>query len=166
MSTGIFESEIFVESLVAVIVTLILFLISHFLCSVQGMGRNKIGRIIKSVQQASRSVDIFLQGAKNGCLERDRARKLLIGVRMRVRNTASVLQVYLYEGYNNPTVSQIIKKLSAVESECDSVAVDYNDGEREEMTEHLEKIKKDLEIVSMMLSSVRSDIEEERKKVI
>ncbi len=85
---------------------------------------------------------------------------------MRVRNTASVLQVYLYEGYNNPTVSQIIKKLSAVESECDSVAVDYNDGEREEMTEHLEKIKKDLEIVSMMLSSVRSDIEEERKKVI
>ncbi len=166
MNTSIFESEIFIESSVAVIVSLIVFLISHFLCSVQGMERKRIGKLIKSMQQASRIVDIFLQSSKNGALERDKARKLLIGLRMRVRNCCSVLQVYVYEGYDNPTVGQLIKRLTAFEKECDSVAVDYNDGEREDMTEHLENMKKSLEVILMMLCEIRSDMEEERKKVI
>ncbi len=166
MNGSIFESEIFIESSLAVIAAVVIFLISHFLCSVQGMGRNKIGKVVRSIQQASRYVDTFIQSSKNGGLERDKARKLLIGIRVRVRNSASVLQVYLYEGYNNPTVGQIISRLTAVEKECDSVAVEYNDGDREELTEHLEKMKKSLSMASLMLDSVRSDIEEERKKVI
>jgi len=166
MKGSIFESEIFIESSIAVVAAVVIFLISHFLCSVQGMGRNKIGKVVRSVQQASRYVDAFIQNSKNGGLEREKARKLLMGIRIRVRNSASVLQVYLYEGYNNPTVAQIISRLSALEKECDSVAVEYNDGDREELAVHLENMKKSLALAAVMLDSVRSDIEDERKKVI
>ncbi len=166
MIEELLQSETYVRSNVAVIVAVIVFLISHFLCSMQGMGRNKIGKVAKSLSRAEKSLALFTSGSQEGKLERRKARKLLIDVRVRVRNSGSVLQVYLYEGYDNPTVNQIIAKLSAVENECDDVAVDYNNSKKEEMMGHLLDMKKMLEQAGIMLAAVKAEIEEDGKKVI
>lgn len=166
MMQELLQSETYVRSNVAVLVAVVIFLISHFLCSVQGMGRNKIGKVSKSLNRASKSLSLFIAGSEREKLERSRARKLLLDLRVRVRNSSSVLQVYLYEGYDNPTVNQIIAKLAAVENECDDVAVDYNNSKKDEMMTHLQNMKKMLEQASIMLSSVRTEIEEDSKKVI
>ncbi len=166
MMQELLQSETYVRSNAAVIAAVLVFLLSHFLCSMQGMGRNKIGKVQKSLNNASRSLSLFIAGSERGKLERSRARKLLLDVRMRVRNSASVLQVYLYEGYDNPTVNQIVSKLAAVENECDDVAVDYNNSKKDEMMSHLQDMKKMLDQALIMLSAVRTEIEEDSKRVI
>ena len=166
MMQELLQSETYVRSNVAVLIAVVIFLISHFLCSVQGMGRNKIGKVSKSLNRASRSLSLFIAGSEREKLERSRARKLLLDLRVRVRNSSSVLQVYLYEGYDNPTVNQIIAKLSSVEKECDEVALDYNNSKRDEMISHLENMRKTLEKASIMLTQVRKEIEDDEKKVI
>lgn len=164
--TELFKSDVFMDSAVALLVSLVLYLISRLLCAIQGMGKDEIAKVLKSLDKVDKELSLFFTMGKKKTLSRDRARKMLIFIRVRIKNSASVLTVYIYEKEDKPKIRSSINKLNAIETKCDNIALCYNNGDMEQMAKVIEGIRADLKKVTSILTISKKEVDEQKKRVI
>lgn len=164
--TEFFASDIFMDSSVAVVVSLLVYLLSRLLCSIQGMGKDEITRVLKSLDKVDKELSLFSTLGKKKTLSRDKARKMLLAIRVRIKNSASVLTVYIYEKEDKPKIRSAINKLNALETRCDNIALCYNNGDMEQMEKVIEGIRADLKKVTSILALSKKEVDERKKRVI
>lgn len=164
--TEFFTSDLFIDSSLAVLLTLLIYLITRALCAVQGMGKDEIVRVLKFLDKTDRLLSSFLTLYNKGTLDKEKARKLLLSIRIYIKNSASVLQVYLYEKEDKPKIRSAINKLNALETRCDNIAINYNNGKKEELEKTITGIRADLKKIISILNISKKEVEEDRKKVI
>lgn len=162
----VFTSDIALQSALAVFLALVIYLISLFLCRVQGMSKDEIVLVMKSMDKVDKNLSLFLSLSKKKSLERDKARKILLEIRILLKNSASVLQVYLYEKEDKPKIRSCITKLNALQNRCDNIALAYNNNKPEDLERTIEGIRADLKKVQTLLSICKKEQDEDRKKVI
>ena len=164
--TDIFSSDVFINSSLGILLSFLIYFLSRVLCSLQGMGKNEITSVLKSLDKTDRALSSFLSLYKKGSLDRDKARGLLLSCRIRIKNSASVLQVYIYEKDDKPKIRSAINKLNALENKCDNIAISYNNGKKEELEKTITGIRSDLKKIVSILNISKKEMEEEKKKVI
>ncbi len=164
--TEFFQSDVFMSSMVALLASFLVYLFTRLLCSVQGMGKDEIVKVLKSLEKADRELSLFAAMGKKNILKRDKARKMLLEIRLRLKNSASVLAVYIYEKEDKPKVRSAINKLNALEARCDNIALCYNNCDMEQMEKVIEGIRADLKKVTSILNQSKKEVEEQRKRVI
>ncbi len=164
--TEFFQSDIFMDSMVAVLVSFFIYLISRFLCSIQGMGKDELSRVLRSLDKADKELSLFASMGRKNILKRDKARKMLVAIRIRIKNSASVLTVYIYEKEDKPKIRSAINKLSVLETRCDNIAFSYNNGDIEQLEKVIDGIRADLKKVTSILTQSKKEVDDQRKKVI
>lgn len=162
----VFTSDIAMESGLAVLLALVVYFVSLFLCRIQGMSKDEIVKVMKSMDKVDRNLTLFLSLSKKKSLNRDKARKILLEIRILLKNSASVLQVYLYEKEDKPKIRSCITKINALEAKCDNIAIAYNNDKIDDLEKTIEGIRGDLKKVQTLLGICRKEQEEDRKKVI
>lgn len=164
--TEFFRSDVFMDSSVAVLVSLTVYLLSRLLCSIQGMGKDELARVLRSLDKVDKELLLFSQMGKKKILKRDKARRMLLSIRVRIKNSASVLAVYIYEKEDKPKIRSSINKLNAIETRCDNIALCYNNDDMDGMDKTIDGIRADLKKVTSILSLSKKEMDEQRKRVI
>lgn len=162
-----FTSDAFISTAGAVGLSLVIYLISRILCSFQGIGKNEIVRVLGFLDKADRNLVAFQNLNKKGTLSRDKARKLLLSIRLYIGNSASALQVYVYDKEDDkPKIRSAVNKLNALDTRCDSIALYYNDKNNEKLEASINGIRSDLKKIVGLVSLYKKELDENRKKMI
>ncbi len=162
-----FTSDIFISSAMAVVLSLVIYLVTRILCSLQGIGKNEIVRVLGFLERADKNLGSFQNLSNKGALPRDKARKLLLSIRIYIGNSASALQVYVYDREEDkPKIRAAVNKLNALDSRCDNIALYYNDKNNEKLEATINGIRSDLKKVVNLISLYKKELDENRKKVI
>lgn len=162
----IFLSDTALDCGMAAVLALLVYLISLFLCHIQGMSKDEIVKVLKSLDKVDRNLTLFNTLASKNSLDRDKARKLLFTIRVLIKNSASVLQVYIYEKEDKPRIRSAITKLNALEGKCDNIAIAYNNNKTDDISRTIESARNDLKRIQNLLNTAKKEQEDDRKKVI
>lgn len=162
-----FTSDVFMDCVVAVVISLIAYFVSYLFCTLQGLGKDEISRVLGFLKRAEKNLSTFLNLWKKKTLSRNKARKLLLSIKLYIGNSASALQVYVYdEEDDKPKIRSAAAKLSALEHRCDNIALYYNEGNDEKLEAAINGITGELRKIEGLINLYKKELDENRKKVI
>lgn len=148
-----------------VLVFVILYLITFFLCKIQGLTKDMIESTLKDIVAIKKSLNLFLSSHK-ATLKRDKARKLMVRIRLFLKNAQSTLLVYQYEEEEDPAIGSAIKRIDSILACCNDIALYYNTNEKEALSLELKKALSMAEDVEKILFEIKKEKEEKRLQVI
>ena len=96
-----------------------------------------------------------------GSAERNSVRKVFWKFKKNVKNTRSILQVFLYENGDDADLNTVVSLLSKVIEESNEFAIAFNTQSKEDILSSLNKTNDELSKIEMILSSVVKRREEE-----
>ena len=152
-------SDSFLTSFFSVVIALIVYLATYLLCHFYGI-------TFKRFNDIDRNLALFLSLSKKKSFKREKARRLLLKIRLTIKDSSSSLQVMLYESEDNPDLRSVIKRLNQMLQSCDNVALYFNEGKTEAQIKEIEKMRKTLKDALTILKKVKSKKDEDKKKVI
>ncbi len=159
-------SDSFLTSFFSVVIALVTYLVTYLLCHFYGITKDSLNRTFKRFNDIDRNLALFLSLSKKKNFKREKARRLLLKIRLTIKDSSSSLQVMLYESEDNPDLRSVIKRLNQMLQSCDNVALYFNEGKTEAQIKEIEKMRKTLKDALTILKKVKSKKDEDKKKVI
>ena len=154
-------SDSFLTSFFSVVIALVTYLVTFY-----GITKDSLNRTFKRFNDIDRNLALFLSLSKKKSFKREKARRLLLKIRLTIKDSSSSLQVMLYESEDNPDLRSVIKRLNQMLQSCDNVALYFNEGKTEAQIKEIEKMRKTLKDALTILKKVKSKKDEDKKKVI
>lgn len=149
-----------------VLIFVILYLITFFLCKIQGLTKDMIESALKDMLAIKKSLNLFLSSSQKSTLKRDKARKLMVKIRLFLKNAQSTLLVYQYEEEEDPAIGSAIKRIDSILSSCNDIALYYNTNEKEALSLELKKALSMEGDVEKVLLEIKKEKEEKKLQVI
>ena len=136
-------------------------LLTGEVCRGQRLKKDIIKNALEDTGKMKKSSKGMIDTINRGSAERNSVRKVFWKFKKNVKNTRSILQVFLYENGDDADLNMVVSLLSKVIEESNEFAKAFNTQSKEEILSSLNKTNDELSKIEMILSSVVKRREDE-----
>ena len=153
--------DVMISALADLLVWVIVFVVVYLICRAQRLKKDIIVNALEDTRKMEKSTKNMVDTINKGAADRSSVRKGLWKFKQKVKNTKSIVQVFLYENGDDADLNTVVSLLSSVNEETIEFAKAFNIQSKEDILSSLNKTNDDLSKIEMILSSVVKRREDE-----
>lgn len=146
--------EVVLSALADIGIYLIILIVLYILCRSQRLAKDIVKNALEDTQKMKKSTKAMTTLIRKRKAERRVVRKTYWKFRQKVRNTRSILQVFIYENGDDPDINYVVSLLTNVIEETNKFAKAFNTQSKDEILECLKNTDEELCKIEEVLSSV------------
>ena len=155
------KGDIMISALADLLLWVIVFVVVYLICRAQRLKKDIIMNALEDTKKMIKSNKNMVDVINKGVADRNRVRKELWKFKQTVKNTKSIVQVFLYEKGDDSDLNTVVSLLSCVNEETIEFAKAFNARSKSDILSSLNKTNDVLSKIEMILSSVVKRREEE-----
>ena len=153
--------EVMISALADLLIWVIVSVVVYLFCRGQRLKKDIIKNALEDTGKMKKSSKGMIDTINRGSAERNSVRKVFWKFKKNVKNTRSILQVFLFENGDDADLNMVVSLLSKVIEESNEFAKAFNTQSKEEILSSLNKTNDELSKIEMILSSVVKRREDE-----
>ena len=153
--------EVMISALADILIWVIVSVVVYLFCRGKRLKKDIIKNALEDTGKMKKSSKSMIDTINRGSAERNSVRKVFWKFKKNVKNTRSILQVFLYENGDDADLNMVVSLLSKVIEESNEFAKAFNTQSKEEILSSLNKTNDELSKIEMILSSVVKRREDE-----